>query len=87
MRGDTMPVYYVIFKVLYTPNGVPIYQIIKVYACDLADVDNIWRNEGYANPLVNYQAHIYYREPANPFRKSVTENTDEVKAIMWGVPG
>lgn len=74
------PIYYVVFETMPQSNGYPVYKILKVFACDLSDIDEIWRRD--VDPLQftgrgYLQAYSFYREPANPFREAVLRQENE----------
>lgn len=73
-----MPIYFVIEEWVPNPMQMGVYKIIKVIECDYSDVNTIYNRE--VQPLTfglgrNISTRYYYREPANPFREAVTEQT------------
>lgn len=61
------PIYLVVYHIMGTSySGFPVFSIVKVYACEFQDFDNLWTN--HAGVPQNNQAIVFYREPANPFQ-------------------
>ena len=76
MDDEIIPIYYVITeRFMIPPNYMNIEKIIKVFSCDLRDIDKLWKQE--VQPLHIYgrqvDARAYYREPANPFKELAKE--------------
>ena len=75
-----MPIYYVIWEIDRTyplSNFYQIYKILKVVSCDMSEIDALWKR--YIEPLQNQgrqvNSFIFLREPENPFRSMVDEQS------------
>jgi hypothetical protein len=69
----SLPIYYVIVEMKLVPGlYVSVYDVIKTIACDLDDVEAVYKKEVAPFGNTGMQVHVmyFYREPDNPFRNS-----------------
>jgi hypothetical protein len=70
----SLPIYFVIYETKRMPMlNIPVYDIVKVIACDLDDIEEVYKKE--VVPVLytsnsQLQVMYFYREPDNPFRNS-----------------
>lgn len=69
-----MPIYYVVLRSDPYMNQYQVWTIVKSFACDMADIEDLWRNE--VQPLTylgNATGMIFHREPENPFKEKAED--------------
>jgi len=70
-----MPIYYVIVEQVRgtaLSMQLNIQRIIKVFECDITDIDRLWRQVSPMQDMSTgryFQGLIFVREPANPFHE------------------
>jgi hypothetical protein len=73
------PVYLVVYHTIgQSFTGFPVFEIIKVYACEFQDIDTLWKN--HMDPAANYQIMAFHREVANPFQGQAVDTSDPFAA-------